>query len=305
MKSYNEIYQDMEKHFDINDKTRKRFLHSIGVVNMAVKMNEALNLGIDPETVKIAAILHDYAKIYNVDEQISLLKKYDQKSISLNYPSTIHAYLAPYLLKERYPDISNEILDAIKYHTTAKPKMSKLEALIYSADAVDETRDYEDLKYFQKLCVTNLNQATYEILDYTVRDLKFNHKPMHPETIKAHQYYQSLKGNIDADLNKIIDLLKSTILENVYLYHTKDYSPFFDYVIIADANNERLASATIEHLRDLAELNHMDVIGYSKDSHDWFLIDLSNVIIHIFKKEDRTKYNLDGIYYNLEKEVIQ
>ena len=305
MKSYDELYLEMEKRFSINDKAKRRFMHSISVGEMAVKMNHALNLGLNDEDLKIAGILHDYCKVQSDDELHDIYQKLMPNDVeTLKAKSTIHAFLAPILLKEEYPSLKDEILNAIKYHTTARPNMSLMEKVIYVADAVEETRDYADLKYYQKLSQTNLDQAVYEVLDYTVKDLRKCRCFIHKETLDAYDFYQ--KQNLrDPDLNKVLTTVNETILSDVVLYETCDASPFFDYVIVATASNIRLIHATIEHLRDLAEMEDFNVLGYTKEKDaTWAIIDLNNIIVHIFLREDRLKYNIDGLYYHLNKEVF-
>lgn len=302
---YNEFLSLMEEHFSLNDKTIKRFMHSLSVVDMALRINESLKLGLDEEELKIASILHDYAKVYSTEEQIKMYEKINPSDLeALKSPNTIHAYLAPILLKEKYLDLSDNILNGIKYHTTAKPQMSVFEKVIYLADVTEDTRDYKDLKYYQNLALKDLDQAMLEVLDYTIRNLKKRKLYIHQNTIKAYEYYMKQKL-VDPILNKVKTYLRTTLLTNVICYETKDISPFFDYALIATANNERLAKATIEHLKDIMEENDIDVIGYTKENSTWYLIDINNVIVHIFVKEERLKYNLDGIYYDLKKEVIE
>ena len=207
-------------------------------------------------------------------------------------------------MKEQYPDLKDEILNAIKYHTTARPSMSLMEKVIYVADAVEETRAYSDLHYYQKLSQTNLDQAVYEVLDYTVKDLTKCGRYIHQITLDAYNYYKNL-GLRDPDLNKVLTTINETVLNDVVLYETSEVSPFFDYVIIATSSNLRLIHATIERLRDLAEIEDFNVLGYTKEKEaSWALIDLNSIIVHIFLKEDRLKYNIDGLYYHLKKEVF-
>ena len=108
------------------------------------------------------------------------------------------------------------------------------------------------------------------------------------------------------ELNLIIDYLKKTQVTDITLYNVAPVTPFFDYCIITKAHNTRLASSVINNLRDVAGESGILVKGYSdKDTSNWFLIDMNSIIVHVFVGGDRERYNLDGLYFNLEKEEIE
>jgi len=108
------------------------------------------------------------------------------------------------------------------------------------------------------------------------------------------------------ELDILKAFLKKTLLTNVTVYELKSISPFFDYSIVCDATNNRLAKSVVDNLRDEAEKNNLVVRGYSKeDNSTWFYIDLNSIIVHIFLGNARREYNLDGLYFGLPKEALE
>lgn len=104
------------------------------------------------------------------------------------------------------------------------------------------------------------------------------------------------------DLQIVLDYLNKTLVTNVTVYELASISPFYDYSIICDASNMRLAKSTIDKLRDEAIIKKLDVISYSKEKEsNWFYIDLNSVIVHIFLNNARKEFNLDGLYYDLPR----
>jgi len=186
---FEKINEEMKLHFSVSPKAKKRYIHSLGVVDMALKINEANHLGLNEEDLKIAGILHDYLKAYSIDEQIELLKKYSDELELINYPSIIHSHVASLILKNKY-NLSDEILNAIKYHTTGRPNMSNMEKVIFVSDAVEINRDYDDVEYYRNLALKDLDRALFEILEWTIKDLKENNKPVYTDTINAYEYYK-------------------------------------------------------------------------------------------------------------------
>lgn len=80
----------------------------------------------------------------------------------------------------------------------------------------------------------------------------------------------------------------------------RNQSPFLDYFIIGSARNGRLAKAIIENVEDKANMEgyvtkHIDVDSSSK----WFLIDLGNIVCHVFYDGEREVYNLEGLWKDL------
>ena len=70
-----------------------------------------------------------------------------------------------------------------------------------------------------------------------------------------------------------------------------------DYFIIASAENNRQIGALADNVDEVlgrAGYEHRAVEGY--DSGSWILMDYSDIIVHIFNKEDRMFYDLERIW---------
>jgi ribosome-associated protein len=91
-------------------------------------------------------------------------------------------------------------------------------------------------------------------------------------------------------LNKIINTLEDLKVKDLAVYDFEKTSPFYDYFVIA-TTNERQGSAAINHVKKallVDEIKHVEGKGGS-----WVLIDCHDVIIHLFKEEDRKYYGFD------------
>jgi ribosome-associated protein len=92
-------------------------------------------------------------------------------------------------------------------------------------------------------------------------------------------------------LNKIIETLEDVKVKDLAVYDFEKSSPFYDYFVIA-TTNERQATAAINYLKKslLAEdIKHVEGKGGS-----WVLIDAHDIIIHLFREEDRKFYGFDN-----------
>ena len=64
-------------------------------------------------------------------------------------PKLLHAPLGACLAQTEFGIFDAEILDAVKYHTTAKADMSLLTKIIYMADYIEPNRDFEEWRNFE------------------------------------------------------------------------------------------------------------------------------------------------------------
>ena len=70
------------------------------------------------------------------------------------------------------------------------------EELNFVADAVEDNRTYNDLKYYQQLAETDLDRACFEILEYTIWYLESKERNIHKDTIEAREWvWKKIKGD--------------------------------------------------------------------------------------------------------------
>lgn len=118
----------------------KRYNHSLSVAHLAYKIAKMHHL--DSQKAYIAGLLHDIAKGIDKTEALALMKKYYPDFVEIGAFS-YHQFLGEKIAKEDFKVVDEEILGAIKYHTTGKSNMNWLEKLIYAVDKIDPTRDYD------------------------------------------------------------------------------------------------------------------------------------------------------------------
>lgn len=130
---------------EIQDKLKKklslhRFHHSIGVQYTAAAL--AMKYGVDINQAALAGLLHDCAKYLSQEEiyikclehNITITK---QEEIQ---PHLLHGKLGAYYAQHKYDINDEEIINAIKCHTTGKANMSLLEKIIFIADYIEPNR---------------------------------------------------------------------------------------------------------------------------------------------------------------------
>lgn len=160
----------------------KRLKHTADVVISA--LSKAKELGLDKEKVIISATLHDIAKYHGGE-----IPK--EAKIPPDMPEpVIHAFLGAYFAEKQLGITDTEILDAIRYHTTAKADMSLLGKLIFVADMVEEGRTYQGVEYLRDLFLKDDFEFCFrECLREEFLHLQNKKQSIYYQTINAYKYY--------------------------------------------------------------------------------------------------------------------
>lgn len=76
-----------------------------------------------------------------------------------------------------------------------------------------------------------------------------------------------------------------------------DLSTIGDYFVIVSANSSNGAKAIADEIdRELSKVDYGEVTKAGYQGGRWILLDLSDIIVHIFHKEEREYYNLERLW---------
>ena len=165
-----------------NTLSEKRYIHSIGVMKQAEYL--AKKYGQDVEIAKAVGIAHDIAKELTEEEKIKYVEenKIEIDEIEKINIGLLHAKIGADICKKKY-NFTEEMQNAIKYHTTGNENMDTLAKIIFVADKTEENRKYDDLQTVQKLADEDLDKCILYILDYMLVDNVKKQKTIHPDSI--------------------------------------------------------------------------------------------------------------------------
>ena len=140
--------------------------------------------------------MHDIAKEIPKEESYKMLENYGVQldEIEKNNFNLVHAKLGAEIAKNKY-NLSDDIANAIKYHTTGKENMTILEKIIYLADATEPNRNY--LKNENELSLNELVELIKKDIDKGLEyTLKWNLESIlrrnliiHLDSVKAYNFY--------------------------------------------------------------------------------------------------------------------
>jgi len=161
-----------------------RFIHSIGVMNMAVKLAQIHS--VDVINAKFAGLLHDIAKNMSNAALVDYCRNngIDLDPIKLESPGMLHAEVGADIAKKKF-GANLEIVQAIQFHTLASENMNDLDKIIYIADLIEEGRDLPGLEPIRETAYKDLDKALVLSLEYCIENVKERGKRTHPQSENA------------------------------------------------------------------------------------------------------------------------
>lgn len=167
-----------------------RLMHSISVEKEAVRLAKHYNE--DIKKASVAGILHDVTKKCSNEEQLTLCRQFDiiPDIIQRENPKLLHAVTGFGFAKNILKIEDEEILSAIRYHTTGRPEMSNLEKIIFLSDMTEPLRNFPGVDELRKKVNTSLDEGMAFCLKESLEKLSRDKVPVHEDTIKAYNYYK-------------------------------------------------------------------------------------------------------------------
>ena len=168
----------------------KRVPHVLGTEQEAIRL--AQRYGADVHKARVAALLHDCTKKLEMDEQLELCRHYDiplceleQKALKL-----LHSKTGAAIARDVF-GVDEEVYSAICWHTTGRAGMTLMEKILYLADYIEPTRDFDGVDELRRACYEDIDAGLEMGLRMTVEEMYQRGNPVHPATLEA---LDDLKG---------------------------------------------------------------------------------------------------------------
>ena len=168
--------------------SQKRFEHVLGVEKTAVALAE--KYGASPVKASIAALTHDYAKERR-DEEFQLVIRRDGFDLDLlNWNNAIwHGLVGADFVQRELEIDDEEILQAIRLHTTGAAKMSLLDKIIYVADYIEPGRTFPGVVEAREIAMIDLDAAVAYETKHTLLHLIETEAVIYPKTIETYNFW--------------------------------------------------------------------------------------------------------------------
>ncbi|MGG1516233.1 bis(5'-nucleosyl)-tetraphosphatase (symmetrical) YqeK [Paenibacillus oryzisoli] len=160
----------------------RRWLHTLGVMETSVMLAE--RFGGDAEKADLAAILHDYCKYWPVQEQAKIIRENGLPQDLLDFDKELwHSHAGAFIAQSQFGIDDEEVLDAIRYHTSGRENMTLLDKIVCLADYMEPGRDFPGVDNIRELAKTSLEQALIAGFDSTISFLLAKGKRIYPLTV--------------------------------------------------------------------------------------------------------------------------
>ena len=163
--------------------SKERYEHTVRVANTAEDL--ALAHDLEADRVRLAALLHDTAREIGREEFLKLAEEWHLQvgDAERQSPKLLHGPVAAELARRELGVDDEEVLEAVKAHTTGRPRMGPLALVLYVADKIEPARDYPSVGRLRTLAREDLHWAAEESLRRAIAHNEERGKSTHPASL--------------------------------------------------------------------------------------------------------------------------
>jgi len=182
------IHEYIEKHYS---EERKR--HTYAVCGTAKEL--AAHYGADQEKAETAALFHDMFRGAPEKTLAYQLKRFDMDDKYHGNPDLAHGKVAAAVMERDCGITDVDVLNAVRFHTTGRPRMTLLEKIIFIADAIAPGRDYPGLEEIRSAAFEDIDAACLLSMEGTIKHVGEKGCYLDEDTVLARDYLK--KEGID------------------------------------------------------------------------------------------------------------
>lgn len=170
----------------------KRIAHVQGTEGEAVRL--ARRWGADEDHARRAAILHDCTKYLKLEEQLALCERHgvELDDMERGALKLLHSKTGSALARDLFGE-PDPVCQAIFWHTTGKADMTLLEKILYIADYMEPTRNFDGVERLRELAYADLDAAVLLGAEMSVEDMTRRGNAIHPNTLAARDFLNGRK----------------------------------------------------------------------------------------------------------------
>ncbi len=179
---------------DLKDKLSKnRYEHSLRVADYCKRLAKIYNA--DENKAYLSGLVHDCAK--NLEEYYMLNKNLNSDIIfgddEKNSKNIQHAPIGAAVCKNLYGISDDEVISAVRYHTTARENMSLIEKILFISDKIEPNRKYDTVEELRKIADYDIDKAIIKFLNDSFEYLEKKSQKIHPLSVKARDYLENMR----------------------------------------------------------------------------------------------------------------
>lgn len=100
-------------------------------------------------------------------------------------------------------------------------------------------------------------------------------------------------------LEVVVKAIDDKLGEETVVLDVRGLTGVADFFVITQGRNEKHVNALVETVLEHAYKQHIDVKNIEgRQTNTWALIDLNDVIVHVFHPDERVHYNLEKLWHD-------
>ncbi len=189
IKNMDDLQDSIETYINEN-LSDGRLEHSYSVCETALNINESNNLGLEPQSIVYATLLHDSSRYMSLSQMQEILSD-NAIEYNPNYTEALlHSKVSALIALLEFGITDSDILNAISYHTTGRAGMSVLERIVYTADYLEPLRCLDTADKIRHIAI---DEKDFEraFIDTVIESINFvisNRAYLDPNSIAMYNY---------------------------------------------------------------------------------------------------------------------
>lgn len=172
-----------------------RYEHVLRVTETAQSLAAIYDVSV--KAAEQSALFHDIAKFMDKEALRSILveENLDERLLSFHH-ELWHGPVGAIIARREFGVEDEDVLQAIRYHTTGRAGMSTLEKVIYVADMIEPGRDFPGVEKLRELANEDIHTAMGACIHQSVQFLVSKKIPVFPDSIDCYNEHVIQRGNV-------------------------------------------------------------------------------------------------------------
>ena len=173
----------------------ERYEHVLRVAETAKDL--AKNYQVSVVKAEQSALFHDVAKFMDIQSLRSIVVKehLDHRLLSFHH-ELWHGPVGAVIACQEFRVEDEEILNAVRYHTTGRAGMSTMEKVIYVADMIEPGRNFPGVEALREIAMNDIDEIMGMCIQQSVRFLVSKGVPVFPDSIDCYNEQAFKRGNV-------------------------------------------------------------------------------------------------------------
>lgn len=298
----------------------RRFEHDRRVMEEAVRI--AAITGEDPDRCALAGILHDVAREYTA-EQFSALGLTELPGANdpenARYDHVLmHGMAAAEIGRRTFGIDDEDVLEAVSWHTTGRPGMSRLAQIIFVADYTEPGREgahfdrvrsvLENKGLMAAVAEEAALSSEYWLGKAGIRADRTSGNVPDPGTMPPNCRFSfetmlwAKEDNMNKENSKkyteiVVAAMEDRKAKNIEVIDISEKTTITDAFILCSGTSSTHLRGIADEIEEKMKENGIRparIEGY--DTARWILLDFIDVVVHVLLEEERQFYNIERLW---------